>query len=72
MKFLRLAIDRDAKVTLAVLQDGNSVQMYRREGEKNSLAKQYESATSALKAFDNQVVQDYKHMGVYYSDFTEE
>lgn len=72
MKFLRLAIDRDARVTLAVLQEGDSVQMYRREGEKNSLAKQYESVTSALKAFDNQVVQDYKWMGVYYSDFTEE
>ena len=71
MKFLRLAVDKHSGVSLALVQDGSTVYLYRRVNHQQNLSKHYTSITSALKAFDKQLDDDYTSLGVYYDSLEE-
>jgi len=72
MKFLRLAIDKQANVSLSLIQDGPTVYLYRRVNKQQNLSEHYTSITKALKAFDRRVDDDYDSLGVYYDSFSVE
>ncbi len=72
MKFLRLAVDKQSNVSLALVQDGSTVYLYRRVNHQQNLSKHYENTTKALKAFDKQVEDDYSLLGVHYDSFRTE
>tara|TARA_Y100000593_G_scaffold94032_1_gene191301 strand:- start:71035 stop:71256 length:222 start_codon:yes stop_codon:yes gene_type:complete len=71
MKFLRLAVDKQANVSLALVQDGSSVFLYRRVNHKQNMSKHYDNVSFALKAFDKQFEDDYSSLGVYYDSLEE-
>lgn len=67
MKFLRLAVDKQANVSLALVQEGSTVYLYRRVNKQRKLCNHYDSVSFALKAFDKQFEDDYNSLGVYYN-----
>lgn len=70
MKFLRMSVDKSNNITLSVYTCGDEVYLRWSHGlHKSKILGQYERATDALKAFDKEVMEDYRMRGIYYDDF---
>jgi len=64
-----MSIDQSDNITLSVYVEDSIAYLRKSSRGQKMLFKQYKSATEALRAFDNEVLEDYSRHGIYYDDF---
>lgn len=72
MKMLKLALDKSDNISLSLYESDGEVTLRKTHNHKQQMFKQYKSLSQATKAFDNQIQEDYRRQGIYYSDFYDE
>lgn len=69
MKLLKMCLDKTDNITMSVYQVDDKVCLRKSCGGSEEMYRQYTKLTDAFKAFDKEVLKDYRERGVYYGDF---
>jgi len=72
MKILKMALDKQDNITLSLYQVDDQVCLRKSHDSQQELYRRYKSLSEAAKAFDTEIVKDYRERGVYYNDFFDE